>query len=89
MIDIAITALAGETQKVTLDGLTITGGDTPLGKNGGGVSFVGNGSGDVSLAIRNSTISGNATKESGGGIFSTNRVEEENSFSGNKVSGTF
>ena len=65
VFNLEITALAGETQKVTLDGLTITGGDTAVGMSdpgpGGGIHLKGGGAGNVSFVIRNSKITGNAS----------------------------
>ena len=85
VIKIELSALAGVTQQVTLDGLTITGGDTDdTGDtdddflSGGGVRFFGTANGvgaNITFTLRDSTIVGNATSdvvtEGGGGLYAS------------------
>ena len=85
VIKIELSALAGVTQQVTLDGLTITGGDTDdTGDtdddflSGGGIRFFGTANGvgaNITFTLRDSTIVGNATSdvvtEGGGGLYAS------------------
>ena len=76
VFDIYLTPISNEIQDVTLAGLTITGGDHPLIPNvtssGGGVDFgvySSYGTGEASLTIRDTVITGNHTESNGGGLY--------------------
>jgi predicted outer membrane repeat protein len=65
---------------ITLDQVTITGGTTPAGVNGGGIQAPGGGT----VTVTNSTVSGNTAGGNGGGVAAAGAVTLTNStISGN------
>jgi hypothetical protein len=68
---------------ITFDGVTITGGTTPAGANGGGIRAPGGGT----VTVANSTVMGNTAGGSGGGVAAAGAVGVTNStVSGNSSS---
>ena len=75
--------ITSDATAVTFDGLTLTGGTTPIGENGGAMRAA-----SGQLTVRNSTISGNTASSGtrGGGIWSGGTVTVTNStVSGNSI----
>jgi len=75
------------TGDLTLDGLTITGGETTANNEaGGGIRFLSDGA----LTLTNSTISGNDSADDGGGIYtvSGNVTLNSSTVSGNSTTGS-
>jgi Bacterial Ig domain/Putative pectate lyase-like adhesive domain len=69
---------------ITFDGVTITGGTTPAGANGGGIRAPGGGT----VTVANSTVMGNTAGGSGGGVAAAGAVGVTNStISGNVATG--
>jgi CSLREA domain-containing protein len=70
-------------KKLSLSGLTISGGDAVSGGNGGGIHFVGaGGTTGASLTLNNVTVTGNDTQGTGngGGIWTDSPTTITNSF---------
>ena len=68
---------------ITFDAVTITGGTTPAGANGGGIRAPGGGT----VTLTNSTVSGNTSGGNGGGVAAAGAVTVTNSaISGNTAS---